>query len=67
MKIIVVHVGDVIYCPPALNIIQGLLDLGHEIVLCSTISKADVDSKFNGKITLRHIEIDYEVKISKKG
>ena len=65
MRIILVHIGDIIYCPPAINVTQGLLDLGHEVILCTTKSIRDIKRKFEGNIKFEFIDVNYETKINR--
>lgn len=64
MKVILVHIGDINYCPPALNVINSLNDLEHEVIVCTTQSKGNIKSKFTHNIQLEEINVVYEKPVS---
>ncbi|MBC8578955.1 glycosyltransferase family protein [Zhenhengia yiwuensis] len=63
MRVIIVHIGEISYCPPALNVINSLEDLNYEVIVCTTKSKFDLNKKFNKNTIIREIDINYEKKI----
>ena len=58
MKIIVIRVGNVLH-PMTLSIINILQGMGIEVVLCTTKSGIDLNRKFDNRVTVEELDIDY--------
>lgn len=58
MKIIVVHVGDVIHCPPAISAMNAMIENGVSVSLCSTKSKSNLEEVLPN-VDLHIINDDY--------
>lgn len=59
MRIIVVHMGDILACPPALNLLNLLEELNIEVVLITTKTKFLPKSKLNN-VMFEELCIDYK-------
>lgn len=67
MKIIVVMIGKMVKCPPAISVIQVLNDLGYEVIVCTTnCDKEALLRNFEGmnNITFEYPISDYEDNVS---
>ncbi len=64
MKIIIVHIGDINYCPPALNVINSLIDLNHEVIVCTTKTRHQINLSPSDQIKIKEIGITYEKPMS---
>lgn len=59
-KVIIVFIGDMALCPPALSITQCLLDLGINVVIATTESKIELHNKFDGDPLINYVGLRYE-------
>lgn len=59
MKFYIVQIGEVMLCPPVLNLMRMLGNRGIKTILVSTESKFFVEEKFQN-VELRVIPVDYE-------
>ena len=67
MQIIVVMIGKMVKCPPAISVIQVLSDLGHKVIVCTTnFEKEALLRNFEGmnNITFEYPIADYEDNVS---
>lgn len=58
MKIIIVHIGDILLCPPIQNLIKIIEDIGIECVVITTKSNFN-NNKFQN-IRIKTIDVNYE-------
>lgn len=68
MKIIVVYVGDILHCPPALSLIGVLNDLKIETIICLTDSdNIAIEKRYRNTkyITFEYLNIGYKENISR--
>jgi glycosyltransferase involved in cell wall biosynthesis len=62
MKIIVIYVGDIMYCPPALSVVEILSKLRHEVVvctICTDLSKIEKQYENLKNVKIEYINNDY--------
>lgn len=59
MRIIMVHVGDILACPPVLNLLNILEELNIEVVLITTKTKFVAKNTHNN-VLLEELSIDYK-------
>ena len=66
MKFIVVKMGEILKCPPALSVIQCLNDLGHSVVVC-TIAEDNLEHHFGNinNVKFEFIGSSYNNKVNK--
>ena len=59
MRVIVVRIGNMNAYPPSINLINALIDLGHEVIVCTTRDSQGLEKSIPFETHIDYIDIDY--------